>query len=287
MQQYTIAGITIEVSGKGLDGIPGFTVFSSEQENKKAAIIIDAGKALTGINIKPLYSFLFDDIQCEFAFADGKYYYKMIQPDSCDLIMKMQLRDDTLYITTNMDDNTPSYWYRFAVWMAFGVFSVTKGIVAIHASTILYNNKAILFLGESGTGKSTHTQLWLKHIPDTELLNDDSPFVFADNNCAIAFGSPWSGKTACYKNIHAPIAGIVRISQAPHNKIRKLSNLSAIGAIQPSCPPAFVCDEYLSDNIYGILSLLLQHVPVYSLECLPDEDAVQLVFSTLKTDGHI
>ena len=286
MQQYNICGLTVRVSGKGLNHISGFPVFSSVH-TKKDAVTIDLGEVLSDWNLKSSNSFLLDEIPCEFGYANGCYLYKMIMADGNHLLMKILLKEDEMYVSTNMDEHTFSLWLGFAIWLALGIFSVSKQIVAIHASTIMYQGKSILFLGESGTGKSTHTSLWLKHIPDTELLNDDSPFVYASENKAIVYGSPWSGKTHCYKNIHTPIAGIVRLSQAPHNKIKRLSKLSAIGALLPSCPPAFAGEEILSDRICEILSSLIQQVPVYSLECLPDENAAQLVFSTLKNDGHI
>ena len=49
--------------------------------------------------------------------------------------------------------------------------------VAIHTSTIVYKGKAMLALGESGTGKSTHTRLICEHHKEAQLLNDDSPIV--------------------------------------------------------------------------------------------------------------
>ncbi len=45
----------------------------------------------------------------------------------------------------------------------------------------------------------------------------------------LACGSPWSGKTPCYRNVSHPIAGIVRLSQAPQNRIRRLRSIEAIG----------------------------------------------------------
>ena len=52
-----------------------------------------------------------------------------------------------------------------------------KDTLAIHSSCIVYRDKAVLFLGESGTGKSTHTRLWRENIPEAVLLNDDSPMI--------------------------------------------------------------------------------------------------------------
>ena len=287
MQLYTIAGLTIGCYEKCLNRITGFSVFSQEWDEKGPDVIIELNKILESKNHTPSYYFQLNENQCEFTHIDDVFFYRMIQPDGNNLLMEMRLIEDKMYVTTNMNVHTPSHLLRFAVWLAFGIYSVSRHTVAVHSSTVIYKDKAILFLGESGTGKSTHTRLWLKHIPDTELLNDDSPFVFADKKNAVAFGSPWSGKTPCFKNKHVPIAGIVRLSKAPCNKIVKLSKISAVGALLPSCPPAFAYDEYLSDRICDILSLLIQQVPVYSLECVPDESAAKLVFSTLKNEGYL
>ena len=41
-----------------------------------------------------------------------------------------------------------------------------------------------------------------------------------ENGKVYAYGSAWSGKKHCYKNEKYPLAGIVRLSQAPFNKIK-------------------------------------------------------------------
>ena len=145
---------------------------------------------------------------------------------------------------------------------------------------VVHAGRAVLFLGESGTGKSTHTRLWREEIPGARLLNDDSPIVRIVAGVPTAFGSPWSGKTPCYRNESYPIAAFVRLKQAPHNRIDRLPVIQAIGALLPSCPPAFAYDAALQDNICNTLSQLLARVPVYQLECLPDAAAAQLSFRT-------
>ena len=92
-----------------------------------------------------------------------------------------------------------------------------------------------MFLGPSGTGKSTHARLWLQYIDGTELVNDDNPVVrIYQDGAATVFGSPWSGKTPCYRNVRYPLGGIVMLSQAPYNKIHRLGGLQAYIALVPS-----------------------------------------------------
>lgn len=170
---------------------------------------------------------------------------------------------------------------RFGLWMMFGVVLSENSAIAIHSSVIVSRERGVLFLGESGTGKSTHTRLWRENIEGATLLNDDSPIVRIVDGEALVFGSPWSGKTPCYKNLSYPIAGFCRLSQAPHNLIRRLHPLAAIGALLPSCPPAFAHDDYLQDGICNTLGALLKQVGAYHLECLPDKAAAELSFNTI------
>lgn len=172
---------------------------------------------------------------------------------------------------------------RFGLWMLYGIAVAPHHAIAIHSSTIFRREGAVLFLGESGTGKSTHTRLWLENIPGAELLNDDSPVIRMKEGVPTVYGSPWSGKTPCYRQESHPIRGAVRLSQAPHNRIRRLPVIQAIGALLPSCPPAFAYDTALQDAVCETLSAILAHTPVYHLECLPDADAARLSFETVLT----
>ena len=80
----------------------------------------------------------------------------------------------------------------------------------------------------------------------------------------------------------------------PHRRIRAIgpgsaqpdrpTAVRAIGALLPSCPPAFAYDAQLQDNICDTLSQLIARVPVYQLECLPDADAARLSFETTIAD---
>ena len=173
---------------------------------------------------------------------------------------------------------------RFGLWMLYGIAVAPHHAIAIHSSTVCRPEGAVLFLGESGTGKSTHTRLWLEHIPDTALLNDDSPIIRMKAGVPTVYGSPWSGKTPCYKQEFHPIRGLVRLSQAPRNRMQRLPVIRAIGALLPSCPPAFAYDTALQDAVCETLSEMLGRTPVYRLECLPDADAARLSFET--TLGH-
>ncbi len=82
------------------------------------------------------------------------------------------------------------------------------------------------------------------------------------------------------------MAGCVRLSQAPYNKIRRLNTLQAYAALHPSAPPAFAYEEELYCGVCSLLEKMVSSIPVYHLECLPDAEAVKLVCRTLYGDGY-
>lgn len=170
---------------------------------------------------------------------------------------------------------------RFGLWVMFGIVIAPHNAIAIHSSVIESKGRCVLFLGESGTGKSTHTRLWRENIEGAHLLNDDSPIIRLINGEPRVFGSPWSGKTHCYRDLDYPIAGFCRLSQAPHNAIRRLGIIAALGALLPSCPPQFAHDSHLQEYIYRTLDMVLRKVGIYHLECLPDSAAAHLSHSTI------
>jgi len=169
----------------------------------------------------------------------------------------------------------------FSLWLAYALLALPFGRMPIHSSAIVCDGYAVMCLGESGTGKSTHTHLWLRNIPNTKLLNDDSPILAVSDDKIVLYGSPWSGKSPCYLQASAPVAALIRIEQQPRNTIRRLPIIEAFTALQPSCPPSLATDEKLLDHIVSLISMILKQIPVFRLGCLPNDDAAQLCHDTI------
>ncbi len=165
--------------------------------------------------------------------------------------------------------------------LLFAFTSAHHGLLEMHSSVVMNGGKGYLFLGKSGTGKSTHSSLWLKHIPGTELLNDDNPILrLMPDGSARVYGSPWSGKTPCYKAKDVPAGAVVRIRQAPFNKIERLSPLQAYASLMASAS-SFRPFSHLAEGWHRTLEGLAGTLPCYVLDCLPDQAAAELCYSTV------
>lgn len=217
-----------------------------------------------------------------FRTANG-YAYEVVRRDNVThkALFEININNNHIDCYIELNDSIDTSVLRFGLWVMYGIVIAPLRGIAIHSSAIEWNGHCALFLGESGTGKSTHTRLWRENIDGARLLNDDSPIIRIINGSVKVFGSPWSGKTPCYVNRSFPIAGFVRLSQAPHNKIKRHNPLVAIGALLPSCPHIFADDDTLQDELCTTLGEVITQTPVYHLECLPNAEAAQLSHSTL------
>ena len=137
-----------------------------------------------------------------------------------------------------------------------------------------HNEKAMVFQGKSGTGKSTHSQLWRKNGKGTYLLNDDNPVIRIDDSGILyVYGSPWSGKTPCYLNKKFEVAAFVRLSQAKENKLQKLSLGKSFASLLPSCSN-MIWDKRVHETICSTISKVCIYNRCWTLQCLADKDAV-------------
>lgn len=168
-----------------------------------------------------------------------------------------------------------------ALMVLYALATARKGSVLFHAASVSYQGYAYMFLGKSGTGKSTHARLWQQYIDGVELVNDDNPVVSIMEDGRIrVFGSPWSGKTPCYRNVSYPLGGIVLLSQAPYNKIERISGIRSYAALVPSISGKR-WDEKIADGLHHTENILASQVPVWYLECLPDEEAARICNETI------
>lgn len=164
--------------------------------------------------------------------------------------------------------------------LLFALTALPTQTLLFHASAVCCQGKAYLFLGKSGTGKSTHSRLWLEHIGGTELVNDDCPAVGIRDGQVIVYGTPWSGKTPCYRNVSFPVGAFVRLRQEERNRIVRENVVQAwVSLLAASSGVGWDLDfrKIRQDMIETVISA----VPVYRLGCRPDAAAAKLCYETV------
>lgn len=152
--------------------------------------------------------------------------------------------------------------------------------IMLHASCVEYDGKAYLFSANPGTGKSTHTHLWMKYLPGARIINDDKPAIRYYKGQFYAFGTPWSGKTDESLNIGAPIGGICFLSRGEENTIKRIPGAAAIGLFMEQT--ARSKDRDHMNRVMDMINRVLSEVPVYKLSCNMTEDAVRTSYNGMK-----
>ncbi len=155
----------------------------------------------------------------------------------------------------------------------------TFGRILMHSSILEYNGKAYAFLGRSGTGKSTHSKLWLKHIPNVKVVNGDKPILAISKDKFIAYGTPWQGKEGWGTKTQAPLCGLCFLEQAKVNSIRPLSKKELTSRLftqllLPDTEEGATATLELADQ-------LIEKTPAFLLGCDISEEAVQKSFEAL------
>ena len=173
---------------------------------------------------------------------------------------------------------------RFSVntvlMLMFALSTACLDTLLMHASVTMKDGKGYLFLGKSGTGKSTHSQLWINNIGGCSLLNDDNPALRVVDGVTRVYGTPWSGKTPCYRNLDVPVGAIVDLHQAKKNAIRRQSMVEAYASIYVSFS-GYRFIKSMANGFHATNEKIVTSVPCYSLDCLPNAEAAWLCYKTV------
>lgn len=213
--------------------------------------------------------------------SENQYYTKIKSAENEEWEMHSSKDFKTSSIFAGCDDSEHVSHLSWLLMVAFGQHLVFHRGILIHASVIEKEGIGYAFLGKSGTGKSTHSRLWLKHINGTDLLNDDNPIIrILENNEVRIYGTPWSGKTACYKNRHVRLQGLSRLQQAGENQWKKIIGKEALLQVLPSCT-GLRWNSVIYNHMLDTVEYIISHVQVGYLACLPDQGAAELNYKRL------
>lgn len=220
------------------------------------------------VELEPKYDLLKSRIE-NYICDDGK------MPD---IVIKLS---EQFYIDRQKENPHLSLAECEYIWTAsyfYGELTRFCGMM-LHASCVEYEGKAYLFSAPSGTGKSTHTHLWLKYLPGARIINDDKPALRIIDSRVYAFGTPWSGKTDENINIGVPVGGIAFLSRG-ENKIERVPGAAVLKAFMGQTVRP-VSRELVS-ALFDVTDTVLSTVPVYKFSCDMSEDAVKTALEGMR-----
>lgn len=286
---FSVAGFTLKISlpqGWNVDALlPSFRAFHCKNEERetllKCTVYASEGSGLVMPSGQLIENTL-SDMGYVSLYKEAEGYCVTLSAEQGSTLHVMQAARDFSVVRVYLceEDKRAGHALSSLLRIAYSQAVLYRNAVSIHASAVFCEDRAFLFMGKSGTGKSTHAALWLKYIPGTELLNDDNPTLRIVDNKVYAYGTPWSGKTPCYKPLSYPVGGMVRLKQAPANRFFRKKEVEAFIALFPGCSVIHQ-DAELRACLYDTLIRMVEQVPVGMLECRPDEEAAWLCRKTL------
>ena len=156
--------------------------------------------------------------------------------------------------------------------------------ILLHSSCVVVDGVAYAFSADSGTGKSTHTQLWLKHFGDRAyILNDDKPAIRIIDGKPYACGTPWSGKYDYSTPAVVPLGGICFLSRSETNQIKPADTARAIYNIFSQTIRRL--GENGMNKLMDNLNELFKLVPIYDLGCNMSDEAVLCSYNAMKREA--
>lgn len=209
--------------------------------------------------------------------TDGGYQYviKDINGYSCALLITNK-NFVHCHCALNGNYDMRSFGLNSVLMLAFAFAGASRSVLLIHASLVRHRGWGYPFIAKSGTGKSTQVSSWLRYIPNCDLMNDDNPILrILDDGKPYIFGSPWSGKTPCYRNVMAPLGAVTRIDRADKNWVERLNPVEAFTSFLPSCS-SMKWDIDIYRKICDTVTRVVETVPIYTLHCLPDKEAAMV-----------
>lgn len=202
--------------------------------------------------------------------------------------LKENMREQVCYVRKEE-------WWRFThIHQVFQVIAWERilnrnGVFLLHASFIEWKQRGILFSAPSGTGKSTQAELW-KQYEGARIINGDRAAITIKDGTWRCYGLPLAGSSQIFVNESYGVGAVVVLRQGEENRLKRLKPIEAFQWIYSETIVQY-WDKVFQDILIELLEAFVTNIPVYMLECTPDQTAVAILKNELEgemdsdTDG--
>ncbi len=185
------------------------------------------------------------------------------------------------YCTPPYDD-TLVYELFHAIRIAFLYLAERHDMYAIHSASILYREKAWLFSGSSGTGKSTHTGLWNQYY-HTPVINGDLNLMAIADGHAVIYGIPWCGTSGICDTRTYELGGVILLKQDETNRLLPLSDdQKQLFLLQRLISPLW--NKSMMRHMLSFIERLSVRISTFRLGCTISQEAVDVIKNEIDKD---
>lgn len=153
----------------------------------------------------------------------------------------------------------------------------------LHSACFDVEGVGVAFAAHSGTGKTTHMNLWQKLLGDKMVVvNGDKPIVrFFDDEpeTPYAYGTPWNGKERLGCNMRTKLQHICFIERSETNFVEPMKKEDVIDLIfnqvyMPKDPVAVMSTMQLIDRLLSCCKL-------WKIHCNMEDEAAKIAYNTI------
>lgn len=193
-------------------------------------------------------------IPAGFSFIEDRMY--VVEADGWGWVSVLDKKGE-LHLGLQASTGTVDYFLR----AVFALQAFEVGGFILHAAGVVQDDKAFVFFGHSGSGKTTVARL----SPIGSILNDDLLVFLPRDQEWIVYGTPFTNPTQIPPmNKSARLAGLYLLIQDHSVYLEALTSSRAIAELF-SCLPVITTDSQRSECLLSRLQDILAKYPVNGL----------------------
>ena len=183
----------------------------------------------------------------------------------------------------SVGDYTAEYIEYIAAFRKLAEWLPLHNAFVLHSATFDVDGVGVAFAAHSGTGKTTHMNLWQQLLGDRmTIVNGDKPIVrFFDEepDTPYAYGTPWNGKERLGCNMRTPLKHVCFIERSETNYVEKVQKQDVINRIfnqvyMPKDPIAIMNTMKLIDRLLDCCNLWIIH-------CNTEPEAAEVAYNAI------
>ena len=174
-------------------------------------------------------------------------------------------------------DYSNDYLETLAVYRKIVEVLIEKNIVLCHGSVIAVDGEGYLFTAKSGTGKSTHTRLWMEEFKERGVVvNDDKPLLEVTNAGIMVYGTPWDGKHRLSSNIVVPLKAVCVINRNEKNYVEIVDKKRIYPMLLQQIYRPY--DSTRLSKTLKLMGQIMERAELYNIYCNMEPEAARIVY---------
>ncbi len=211
----------------------------------------------------------------------------MLEPyrvdDNVDVCEKIKITKSEIEDELKKDKEHNEAYHEFVCIFRHITDSIIKyNGLFIHSAVIQMDNDGYMFSGQSGSGKSTHINEWVKHFGKERvtIINGDKPIVRFYDDGIYAYGNPWCGVEGWSDNKKVKLKSVCFLKQSSENRIRPLKSPEILNKlINQTVIPKNPQDKL---KYFELIDIFIKTLDFYELECNISKEAVMTAYEKMK-----